>query len=77
MYKRQVDAFALVLTVDGRALAPRGVEAMAPGERRVVIVEGPRCRPGSSLDVVVDPSGAVDERVEVDNRLTRPCPTLA
>lgn len=71
------DAFELVVTVDGHALQPQSVDAMAPGERRVVIVEGPRCQPGSSLAVDVDPSGAVDERVEVDNRLTRPCPTLS
>jgi hypothetical protein len=70
-----VDAFELVLTVDGQALGVQSVEALAAGERRVVIVEGPRCQPGSSLAVDVDPSGAVDERVEVDNRLTRPCPT--
>ncbi|HYM57439.1 MAG TPA: CARDB domain-containing protein [Solirubrobacteraceae bacterium] len=72
-----VDAFELVLTVDGQALPLQSVDAMAPGERRVVIVEGPRCQPGSSLAVDLDPSGAVDERVEVDNRLTRPCPTLS
>jgi hypothetical protein len=75
--RSEVDAFALALTVDGQALAPQVVDALAPGERRVVLVEGPRCRPGSSLEVDVDPSSAVDERVEVDNRLTRPCPTPA
>jgi CARDB len=72
-----VDAFELVLMVDGQALPPQSIDSMAAGERRVVIVEGPRCQPGSSLAVDVDPSGAVDERVEVDNRLTRPCPTLS
>lgn len=70
-------AFGLVVTVDGQALPPQGVDAIPPGERRFVFVEGPRCKPGSTLAVDVDPSGAVDERIEVDNRITRPCPTLS
>lgn len=67
-------AFALVLTVGAQALPMQTVEEMEAGERRVVSVEGPSCEPGSELTVDVDPSGAVDERVEADNRLTLPCP---
>jgi hypothetical protein len=67
-------AFELALTVGGQALPLQAVEEMEAGERRVVTVEGPSCAPGSELTVDVDPSGAVDERVEADNRLTLPCP---
>jgi hypothetical protein len=64
----------LVLTVGGQALPIQLVEQLEAGERRVVSVEGPTCTPGSELTVDVDPSGAVDERDEADNRLTLPCP---
>jgi hypothetical protein len=66
--------FDLALTVGGQALPLESVDELAAGERRVVTIAGPTCEPGSELTVVVDPSGAVDERVEADNRLTVPCP---
>jgi len=66
--------FDLALTVGGQALPLEPVEDFAAGQRRVVSVDGPACEPGSELTVVVDPSGAVDERIEADNRLTLPCP---
>jgi hypothetical protein len=66
--------FDLALTVGGEALPLQAVEDLAAGERRVVSIDGPTCEPGSELTVVVDPSGAVDERIEADNRLTLPCP---
>ena len=64
----------LVLTVGGQALPMQTVEQLEAGERRTVSVEGSSCDPGSELTVDVDPSGAVDERDEADNRLTLPCP---
>ena len=47
---------------------------LAPGERAQVEVDGPPCSAGSTLTVDVDPTGAVDERVEADNRLSVLCP---
>ena len=66
----------LALTVGGQVLPLQIVEQLEAGERRVVSVEGPSCKPGSELTVDVDPSGAVDERDEADNRLTLPCPSV-
>lgn len=68
--------FELALTVGGQALPLQIVEQVEAGERRVVNVVGPSCKPGSELTVDVDPSGAVDERDEADNRLTLPCPPV-
>ena len=66
--------FDVVVTVDGTTLTPAQAPGLQPGERALVEVDGPPCTVGSLLTVDVDPTGAVDERAEVDNRLTVPCP---
>ncbi len=68
------EPFELALSADGQALASQSVDALAPGEQRVVSVTAPRCQAGSALAVDLDPADAVDERVEIDNRLSRRCP---
>ena len=66
--------FDVVVTVDGTTLTPAQTPELDHGERALVEVEGPPCKAGSMMDVDVDPTGAVDERVEADNRLTVTCP---
>jgi hypothetical protein len=66
--------FDVVVTVDGTTLPPAQSPELDPGERALVEVEGPPCTVGSMLTVDVDPTGAVDERAEADNRLTATCP---
>ncbi len=72
--KTAAGPFEVVVTVDGTTLTPAQAPELAPGERALVEVEGPPCTEGSMLTVDVDPTGAVDERAEADNRLSVACP---
>jgi hypothetical protein len=72
--KTAAGAFDVVVTVNGATLTPARTPALDPGERALVEVEGPPCAEGSMLTADVDPTGAVDERAEADNRLTVACP---
>jgi CARDB len=72
--KTAAGPFDVVVTVDGATLTPAQSPDLDPGEKALVEVEGPPCTAGSMLTVDVDPTGAVDERDEVDNRLSVPCP---
>jgi hypothetical protein len=72
--KTAAGSFDVVVTVDGVTLTPAQTPGLEPGERALVEVEGPPCTVGSMLTADVDPTGAVDERVEADNRLTVTCP---
>lgn len=67
-------AFAVSLTVAGRALAPQAVPELAPGERVSLTWTAPVCAPGSTIAVRVDADGAVDESDEADDALVRGCP---
>jgi hypothetical protein len=66
--------FDVVVSVDGTTLTPARVPELAGGESALVEVDGPPCTDGETLTVDVDPTGEVDERSEVDNRLSVPCP---
>jgi hypothetical protein len=66
--------FDVVVSVDGTTLTPAQAPDLDPGESALVEVEGPPCKQGATLTVDVDPTGAVDERTEADNRLSVPCP---
>jgi hypothetical protein len=72
--KSAAGPFDVVVTVDGTTLTPAQTPELDPGERALVEVDGPPCTAGSMLTVDVDPTGAVDERAEADNRLTVTCP---
>ena len=72
--KTAAGPFDVVVTVNGATLAPAQSPGLEPGERALVEVEGPPCAEGSMLTADVDPTGAVDERAEADNRLTVACP---
>jgi len=72
--KTAAGPFDVVVTVNGATLTPAQSPGLEPGERALVEVEGPPCAEGSLLTADVDPTGAVDERAEADNRLTVTCP---
>jgi len=72
--KTAAGPFDVVITIDGTTLTPAQTPGLEPGERALVEVEGPPCIAGSTLTADVDPTGAVDERAEADNRLTVTCP---
>ena len=72
--KTAAGPFDVVVTVDGMTLTPAQTPGLEPGERALVEVEGPPCTVGSMLTADVDPTGAVDERAEADNRLAVTCP---
>ena len=72
--KSAAGPFDVVVTVNGTTLTPAQTPDLDPGERALVEVDGPPCTAGSMLTVDVDPTGAVDERAEADNRLSVPCP---
>src|SRR5215210_7751198 len=66
--------FDVVVAVEGTTLAPARAPELGPGETAIVEVQGPPCSRGAMLTVDVDPTGAVDERVEADNRFSAACP---
>lgn len=66
--------FDVVVSVAGATPAAARLPGLDPGASALVEVEGPPCRPGDLLTVDVDPTGAVDERREADNRLSVACP---
>lgn len=53
------------------------VPELAARTRTVVLLQGPPCAPGSTLDLTVDPGGQVDEADETDNAITVACPLTA
>jgi hypothetical protein len=67
-------AFTVTLSAGGEQLDPVAVAGLAPGERRVLELAGPRCAPGTTLTATADPELAVDERDEDDNVLVAACP---
>lgn len=68
--------FDVVLSVAGMPEPAVRVAGLAPGEHRVVTVAGTRCTPGSTVRFVLDAAGAVDEVVEADDVVERPCPAI-
>jgi hypothetical protein len=71
------DAFGVELTIAGYVQTPVTLGPLAPGTRDKGRVVGPRCRPGDVVTIDVDSEGIVDEAVESDNVVDRPCPLLA
>jgi hypothetical protein len=63
-------AFDLAIT----GLEPIIVDDLAPGEERLIEAAGPACQPGTPVTATADPLDLIDERNELDNAVTRPCP---
>jgi len=68
--------FQVSLAVAGAPQPPVSVAGLGAGERQVVSIAGPRCVPGSTVRVVLDPGASVDESDEDDDVVDRPCPAL-
>ncbi len=67
--------FDISLAVNGAPVPPtQTLAALAAGAKQVVSFPGPRCAPGTSLVVTVDPGNRIDEADETDDALTLPCP---
>jgi len=60
------------LSVDGAAVDTAQVQALAPGESRRLLVNGPEC--AASVRAAADPSDTVVESAEDDNTLLSSCP---
>lgn len=64
-------AFDLEIT----GLSPIVVPELAPGEERLIEATGPECAPGAPVTATADPLDLIDERNELDNAVTRRCPS--
>lgn len=64
-------AFDLAVT----GLGPIVVADLAPGEERLIEAAGPECEPGTPVTATADPLDLIDERNELDNAVTRRCPS--
>ena len=65
--------FDSVLTVGGLPRPAVNIAGMAPGERRIVDLHGPRCEPGATARVELDPDNRVDEASETNNSRSITC----
>jgi hypothetical protein len=68
------EAFAVTVTIDGAVSDPVTIGPLAAGARDTGTLAAPRCAPGSTITVTVDAANAVDESVEDDDIVQRPCP---
>jgi len=66
--------FSTALSTPGSGPVSELVDGLDPKERAIVLLEGPRCAPGTTIDLTVDPAGAIDEADETDNAITVACP---
>jgi CARDB len=65
--------FDAVLTVGGLPRPAVKVSGLNPGERRAVDLPGPRCEPGATARVELDPDNRVDEASEANNSRSTTC----
>jgi hypothetical protein len=64
--------FELAIT----GLAPFVIDQeLQPGEERLIEAVGPDCQPGTAVTVTADQLDLIDERNELDNSITRRCPS--
>jgi CARDB protein len=67
--------FDVGLAVDGVDQPPQRVLAGLDAHAKATITfVAPRCAPGSTLRVTIDPSNEIDEAHEADDVVERPCP---
>jgi hypothetical protein len=65
--------FDALLTIAGTPRPAVNVSGLSPGERRVVELTGPRCEPGATARVELDPDNRIDEADETNNSRSIPC----
>jgi hypothetical protein len=70
-------AFGVGLNVDGQDQPPLTVAGLDPAHSTVVEQVAPRCTPGSTLTVTLDPQHQVDEAVGGGQPRSVPCPLAA
>jgi hypothetical protein len=70
-------AFGASLGVNGLLQALPGVPSLAAGARTVLEAQAPRCAPGSTIEVQLDPAHVVAEAVGGGLPYTAPCPLEA
>jgi hypothetical protein len=68
------DPFAVTVTVGTAVSDPLTLGPLAAGQRATGTLAAPRCAPGSTITVTIDAAHAVDESVEADDIVQRPCP---
>ncbi|WCB92719.1 hypothetical protein DSM104299_01417 [Baekduia alba] len=68
------DPFAVTITVGGVVSDPITLGPIAPGAQATGSLAAPRCAPGSTITVTLDVAETVDESVESDDVVERPCP---
>jgi hypothetical protein len=68
------DPFAVTVTVGGDTSDPITLGPLAAGARATRSLAAPRCAPGSTITITIDGANAVDESVESDDVVERPCP---
>ena len=66
--------FVVTITVGGTVSEPLTMGPIVAGGRATGLVGAPRCAPGSTITVTLDVEDAVDESVEDDDAVQRPCP---
>lgn len=66
--------FALALTAGDAEQPATPVDGLAAGDERPVTIEGPRCAPGGTIGIALDPENMVDEVHEPAGPVIRPCP---
>lgn len=66
--------FAVTITVGGVVSDPVTMGPIAAGDRLTGTLAAPKCTPGSTITVTVDVADSVDESVEDDDAVQRPCP---
>jgi hypothetical protein len=66
--------FAVTVTVDGVVSDPITIGPLAAGDRLTGTLAAPRCAPGSTITVTLDVANSVQESVEDDDAVQRPCP---
>jgi CARDB protein len=70
-------AFDVGFTVAGAEQPAQRVDGLAPGADQTLTFVGPRCAPGTTLRFVLDARDEVDESVEADDVVDRPCPFVS
>jgi hypothetical protein len=68
------DPFAVTVSVGGVTSEPVTLGPLAAGARAEGAVTAPRCAPGATITIAIDVASTVDESVEGDDVVQRPCP---
>ena len=66
--------FDVVLTVNGVPQPAHRLGGLDPGERQLVTIAGPQCRPGSTVRIALDARSEVEETDEANDVVDAPCP---